>query len=145
MNFVFVLTLTPAALIVNECNCCCCYNGFCLRSFCAKKEDEAKKEVGQGKIEEISNNFFRRRILPTYQGLIENKTTAATMVVVGTIYLVLSCVWASMLTPPNETEKWLPKRHMLERAFDMNEKFVNLGFSQYAEFHTVWGMKKLVR
>jgi hypothetical protein len=163
INYIFVLTLTPAALIINEKyrnSCCCCRHGCaCKKDIEEEKENssssnsssvgavvpfEKDPQNASASESDIDNtDGFLRTLLPVYLKIVTTKSVAVVMVTVLSTFLVLSCIWASLLEPPLKTEKWLPERHMLEKAFDLNRKFISLSNSQYADLHTVWGMKSL--
>ena len=171
MNYVFVLTLTPAAIMVNElgkrrgctpCSCCC-YQGFCLKWFCAKNkytsdlvisdETPAKESemaatdtpASSGSESEAGNEKKRiwDELLPAYKRVIQHKPTSYFLIFIFTCWTVASIYLAAQLQPPVDTEKWLPANHMLERAFDLNSEFYSLGEEQYAKYQLVWGMKSL--
>jgi hypothetical protein len=176
MNYVFVLTLTPAALLVNEygkrsgctpCSCCC-FPGFCLKWFFVQHKQsvvgvisthelvvggspgdlggdggEATAAASATAANVAEASYFRDTLLPAYKRSMLHKPTALCIVGAFSVWSVAAITLAAQLQPPVDTEKWLPGKHMLERAFDLNSEFFSLGEEQYAKYQVVWGMESL--
>lgn len=98
-NYVFVLTLTPSALLINEyarmprrtCCCdtvcgCCCYEGFCLNFFCKSKcapaaaSPELESGSTESQVQAKPQGFFRGFLLPSYKKAVATKPVAISMV-----------------------------------------------------------------
>lgn len=150
MNYIFVITLTPAAVIINEeiNGCCCKKSTASTESDAEDANTEQKKEVeGEATTQEapVRQMTFERRALEIYKTLVKKKPIAITLIICLLTYTALSAWWASMLVAPDEPEQWLPSQHMLERASQLTDKYVTNDDDSYAQLDIIWGIKGVNR
>merc|ERR1711998_516313 len=154
MNYLFVLTLYPATLIVHEKvilpfwreKCVCCLR---LPCFTEHKEDEPGSDAPPTESTEVAAQEADDTdpwFVEQYIKLVENKVAAGGMVTILTAWMILSAVLASQLEPPVDQEQWLPKTHMTSRGMERNQNdYYSLDDQTYAQISFVWGMKDIDR
>lgn len=158
INYIFVLTLTPSAIIINE---------MMLERQKAHFMDKEKAGIPVWDISRVFFACFARRCgctpcvegkrsipeAPTvvaepekyrrYKNLVRSRKGAHAVIGLLTVLLCFLGYRASQLEPPLELERWLPDEHMLQESYDVNDKFVSKSDDEYATLQIVWGMKGL--
>jgi len=159
MNYLFVMTLTPATIIIQElymsptCSCYCCGKGQFGPLFeveaDAVGENKAKppeeNETKPGRCNDLPERFIQGFMGCMEYKVGEFKVVAWAMVIFLTGYGIFSAASASQLTPPREAEQWFPDNHLLYRNNLADKQFLTGDDDSYAKFEVVYGMKGLNR
>ena len=171
VNFIFVITLTPAAIVLWEqgycCSCCSC----CARN---KKNDDDKKspptklvemkKLGhdevKGESEEEEEELEKKTTTTkSKNGDLEDeflekyylrwllyKPCAWSVVVVFLAIAGFLVSSAAQLETPREVERWFPKDHMMEKIQEqLREEFLGSSLDAYVDMTYLWGIEGIDR
>lgn len=170
VNYIYVVTFTPAALMLHEKYLA--HRGFCG---CCKKPNAVKRQFDPiSKRDSLTVDLVhlqtqqsRRLSLSTkdqqlelkkektlvqnifagpYSNMISNKLTGGCVLLIFLVVMSQGVYFASQLSPPEKQEEWFTKDHMSTGFFD----FVNAGYlagpdNSYIKASFVWGAKDIDR
>jgi hypothetical protein len=161
MNYIFTLTLTPAALVIYhkrvEGKRCCCpeWSERQMQEERAERRSPSAAGRESQEEEETRSKKGRRGLSGCIEAFLEKYYTPMMSYQVGPVRIfalliavVMGAVaiqgvyWASKLTPPSKPEVWLPDNHMLLGVTEFwSDTFLEADYESYGETTFVWGIE----
>jgi len=164
MNYVLVITLTPAVIIISEYR----LPSFSWKPTCrggsgepttSDSKSTSGLDADKGSPDasgpqascweraplNILTKGLDQLFLEKYKQVLSNRQASLVLVICFLIYACLSAVWASQLQAPTGQEQWLHDDHMFTRAESLSGRYLSKDEDNYGQLDIVWGMRGLDR
>jgi predicted RND superfamily exporter protein len=150
VNYLFVISLTPAAIIVAEKYWYPLSRRVLSCIVKAKDPEDAFGDSGKeeklGMVDRFFSTVYGPFILYTSSKNSKIKPMAIVSVVITLAWGIQSTYFTSQLTPPTKAEQWFPEDHMFTGITDrMSDNFMSGSDDGYTAMSWVFGIKGLDR
>merc|ERR1711871_1726168 len=158
VNYLFVISFTPAALIVSELYINPFFSKLCspLTKMCKRKADRGQNVEGQNApvdepksaslVEKFFENVYAPMVLKRVKAGSNQKYVAILLVAIFGGYAIQGIYFTAQLTPPTKAEQWFPLDHMMTGITDrMSDNYLGGSDDGYLTMSWVFGISGVDR
>merc|ERR1711871_333571 len=151
VNYLFVISFTPAALIVSELYINPFFSKLCSRK--GKREEDVEgrnapedQQKPKGLVERFFENFYAPMVLKRVKPGSNQKYVAVILVAIFGGYAIQGIYFTGQLTPPTKAEQWFPLDHMMTGITDrMSDNYLGGSDDGYLTMSWVFGISGVDR